>query len=123
MLHNHKIIHRDIKSANIFFVNDRAKLGDMNVSKVAEQGMAETQTGTPYYTSPEIWLGKKYSNKCDIWSLGVLLYEMCCLRMPFTGRDFPSLYKRVIEGKYEELSEYYSQPLQNLVRMCLIVED
>jgi NIMA (never in mitosis gene a)-related kinase 1/4/5 len=95
----------------------------MNVSKVAEQGMCETQTGTPYYTAPEIWKGTKYSNKCDIWSLGVLLYEMCSLKMPFAARDFPSLYRKVIEGKYEDLPEYYSQPLQNLVRMCLIVED
>ena len=39
MLHNNEIIHRDIKSANIFFVNGIAKLGDMNVSKVAEQGL------------------------------------------------------------------------------------
>jgi len=52
MLHSQKIIHRDIKSANIFFVDGIAKLGDMNVSKVAEKGFCETQTGTPYYTSP-----------------------------------------------------------------------
>lgn len=108
MLHAHKIIHRDIKSANIFFVNGIAKLGDLNVSKVAEQGLCETQTGTPYYTSPEIWKGRKYGNKCDIWSLGVLLYEMCCLKMPFLGRDFPSLYRKVIDGTYEDIPEYYS---------------
>ena len=52
MLHKNKIIHRDIKSANIFFVNDIAKLGDLNVSKVVENDMCSTQTGTPYYTSP-----------------------------------------------------------------------
>ena len=52
ILHKNKIIHRDIKSANIFFSNGIAKLGDLNVSKVAEQGMCQTQTGTPYYTSP-----------------------------------------------------------------------
>lgn len=52
MLHNSNIVHRDIKSANIFFVNGIAKLGDMNVSKVVDQGMCQTQTGTPYYTAP-----------------------------------------------------------------------
>lgn len=51
-LHQNKIVHRDIKSANIFFVNGIAKLGDLNVSKVLENGMCSTQTGTPYYTSP-----------------------------------------------------------------------
>jgi serine/threonine protein kinase len=51
-LHKNNIIHRDIKSANIFFVKGIAKLGDLNVSKVAENGFCTTQTGTPYYTSP-----------------------------------------------------------------------
>ena len=55
ILHKNSIIHRDIKSANIFFVKDVAKLGDLNVSKLAEDGFCSTQTGTPYYTSPEIW--------------------------------------------------------------------
>ena len=123
MLHANKIIHRDIKSANIFFSNGIAKLGDMNVSKVAEQGMCSTQTGTPYYTSPEIWEGKKYGNKCDIWSLGVLLYEMCCLKMPFAASDFPSLYRKVLAGKYDDLPHHYSGEMFNLVRMCLITEE
>ena len=95
-LHAHNIAHRDIKSANIFFVDGVAKLGDMNVSKVMEETMMQTQTGTPYYTSPEIWKGEKYTTKCDVWSVGVLLYEMCCMRMPFVAKDFPSLYRRVV---------------------------
>jgi len=47
-------MHRDIKSANIFLTknNEVAKLGDMNVSIVSKNGMAKTQTGTPYYASP-----------------------------------------------------------------------
>ena len=56
-LHEKNIVHRDIKAANIFFANDIAKLGDLNVSKVADNGYCETHTGTPYYTSPEIWNG------------------------------------------------------------------
>lgn len=56
-LHNNKILHRDIKSANIFMAKDHKsiKLGDMNVSTVSNNGMARTQTGTPYYASPEVW--------------------------------------------------------------------
>jgi NIMA (never in mitosis gene a)-related kinase 1/4/5 len=51
-LHEHNIIHRDLKCANIFFVNGVAKLGDLNISKITDNGFASTQTGTPYYTSP-----------------------------------------------------------------------
>ena len=49
-------MHRDLKSANVFLNRDGGvKLGDMNVSKIAKEGMLYTQTGTPYYASPEIW--------------------------------------------------------------------
>ncbi len=55
-LHDLKILHRDMKSANIFLFKDyTAKLGDLNVSKVAKKGLLYTQTGTPYYASPEVW--------------------------------------------------------------------
>jgi NIMA (never in mitosis gene a)-related kinase len=56
VLHQNNIFHRDLKSANIFLSkNETAKLGDMNVSKVAKKGLLYTQTGTPYYASPEVW--------------------------------------------------------------------
>ena len=51
-----KITHRDLKAANIFLMKDgNAKLGDLNVAKVVKKGLLYTQTGTPYYASPEVW--------------------------------------------------------------------
>lgn len=71
-------MHRDIKSANLFLTKDgKLKLGDLNVSKVNKFGMLLTQTGTPYYCSPEVWQSKPYDYKSDIWSAGCVLYEMC----------------------------------------------
>ena len=57
VLHVRDILHRDIKSANMFLSKDEKiiKLGDLNVSKVLKDDLAQTQTGTPYYVSPEIW--------------------------------------------------------------------
>jgi NIMA (never in mitosis gene a)-related kinase len=70
-LHDMKIMHRDLKSANVFLNKDgTGKLGDLNVSKVAEKGLSYTQTGTPYYASPEVWRDEAYGVKSDIWSLG-----------------------------------------------------
>lgn len=74
-LHESKIIHRDLKPANIFFgENNTPKIGDMNVSILLSQEMAYTQTGTPYYASPEVWNNDPYSYECDVWSFGCMLY-------------------------------------------------
>lgn len=63
-LHDLKILHRDLKSANVFLFKDgTAKIGDMNVSKIAKKGLLRTQTGTPYYASPEVWNDNPYDFK------------------------------------------------------------
>ncbi len=84
-LHKNNILHRDIKPANIFKSNGVYKLGDLNVSRILPPGvLAKTQIGSPLYTSPEIWNSENgYNEKCDIWSLGVVIYELCTLKVPF----------------------------------------
>lgn len=62
--------------------------------------MSSTQTGTPYYASPEIWSGKKYDSKSDIWALGCVLYEMATLSPPFKANDMKGLAKKVQYGVY-----------------------
>ena len=73
-LHAHKIYHWDLKAANIFITSKRVKIGDLNVAKESIDGLLYTQTGTPYYASPEVWKDEPYNDRSDIWSLGVLLY-------------------------------------------------
>ena len=73
-LHDCSIIHRDIKSANIFFHNGNLKIGDLNVAKHLKDKFTATQTGTPYYASPEVWKEQPYDFKSDIWSLGCIIY-------------------------------------------------
>ena len=96
-LHQLNIFHRDIKSANILITKnaEEVKLADLNVSKVSKSGLAITQTGTPYYSSPEVWLDLPYNGKCDVWSLGCVLYEMATFRPPFLAPDILALKNKI----------------------------
>ena len=95
------------------------KLADLNVSKVAKQGLVSTQTGTPYYASPEVWKDKPYDSRSDIWSLGWVLYEMTTLKPPFVAKDMKSLYLKVIRGSYSSIPKIFSSDLENVIAMCL----
>lgn len=123
VLHTKNILHRDLKSANVFLNKDgTAKLGDLNVSKVAKGGLLYTQTGTPYYASPEVWKDQPYDRKSDIWSLGCVLYEMVTLKPPFRANDMNGLYKRVLKGLYPPISQKYSRELASIIAKMLNVE-
>jgi NIMA (never in mitosis gene a)-related kinase len=114
-LHDLKILHRDLKSANIFLFSDgTAKIGDLNVSKVAQKGLGYTQTGTPYYASPEVWNENPYDNKSDIWSLGCVTYEMLTLHPPFRAKDMEELYNRVIKGQYKKIGDHSIKEVYHL---------
>ena len=120
-LHNHQIIHRDLKCANIFVTkNGILKIGDMNVSKLAERNYARTKVGTPYYIAPEIWDNQKYDYKCDLWSLGCIIYELCNKVAPFRGTNFKALIDNIKSGKYNPISQRYSQDLKQIISMMLI---
>ncbi len=122
-LHDLKILHRDIKSANVFlFQGGICKLGDLNVSKVARKGLGYTQTGTPYYASPEVWEEKPYDNKSDVWSLGCVIYEMITLRPPFQAKSMEELYKKVMRGMYPRISSKFSEDLSDAIKLMIQVE-
>lgn len=122
-LHDAQILHRDLKSANVFLNRDgTAKLGDMNVSKVAKKGLLYTQTGTPYYASPEVWKDQPYDAKSDIWSLGCVLYESVTLKPPFRADDMAGLYKKVIKGAYPRIPSHFSRDLEQTVKALLVVQ-
>ena len=122
-LHDLKILHRDLKSANIFLFSDgSAKIGDLNVSKVAYRGLGYTQTGTPYYASPEVWRDEPYDIKSDIWSLGCVTFEMLALHPPFRAENMEKLYKKVIKCQYGKISERYSDDIKEIIKLLLKVK-
>jgi len=114
-------MHRDLKSANIFLYNDlKAKLGDMNVSKVTNsKGLNYTQTGTPYYASPEVWKDEPYDVKSDVWSLGCVIFEMVTLKPPFQAEDMQGLYKKILKGVLPKIPEHFSSDMNEMLKLMI----
>jgi len=121
-LHELNIMHRDVKCANILISqNNQCKLADFNVSKVvnSQEGFVRTQTGTPYYASPEVWKDQPYDFKSDVWSLGCVMYEMAARTPPFKGKNMHVLFQKVCEADYKPLPKRYSAEFKEVVSMML----
>ncbi|KAK7097527.1 hypothetical protein V1264_004489 [Littorina saxatilis] len=117
-IHDRKILHRDIKSQNIFLSNNgTVQIGDFGIAKVLNNTveLARTCIGTPYYLSPEIVENKPYNNKSDIWSLGCVLYELTTLKHAFEAGNMKNLVLKIIRGSYPPIPPQFSYDLRGLV--------
>ncbi|KAL7066797.1 protein kinase domain-containing protein [Cryptosporidium serpentis] len=123
-LHSRKILHRDIKSQNMFISYYGLKIGDFGIAKTLENtgAFAKTTIGTPYYLSPEICSSKPYSWSSDIWALGCVAYEMCSLRVPFDAPNLKMLVEKITNGIIAPISNIYSSGLQNVIMDMLITD-
>jgi len=124
-LHDHGVLHRDLKAANIFVDSEGClKIGDFGIAKMLRPGsmFAVDQIGSPYYVSPEIWKKQPYDTKSDMWAIGCFLYELIALRPPFQAKDMEALSKKIITGHYDPLPTTTSPELQRLVRRLLTLE-
>ncbi|CAK80352.1 unnamed protein product (macronuclear) [Paramecium tetraurelia] len=120
-LHKNKVLHRDIKSMNIFLSKDQVRIGDLGVAKLLndQNNFANTMVGTPYYLSPEMCEEKPYNEKSDIWALGCVIYELCTFKHPFEANSQGALVLKIIRGRYEPIGQMYSQALAQLIDQCL----
>ena len=122
-VHNRNILHRDLKAQNIFVKDGQLKLGDFGISKVLTGSVAFAQTmiGTPYYMSPEVFKGKPYDFKSDIWSLGCVLYELITFKHAFDANNLNNLAQKIVRGKYLQISNHqYRTELKNLCYSMLM---
>ena len=113
--HKMNIIHRDIKPENIMITNRekngclQVKLIDFGTAKMFEKGHQENKyVGSSYYMAPEI-MRRKYNEKCDIWSIGVILYILLTGRPPFDGNEDEEILDNVKKGVFDKHS--YPYPL------------
>ena len=123
-VHNKHMIHRDIKSANVLLCsNGMIKLGDFGFSKMfantVSDDVGKTFCGTPYYVAPEIWRRCPYSKKADMFSLGVLLYELLMLKRPFDGEAITDVMEQTLKAQYEPLPDSISGEMRDLTYRLL----
>lgn len=124
-VHDRKVVHRDIKAQNVFLTsNNIIKFGDFGIARVLTNthDNLRTMIGTPYYLSPEICENRPYSFKSDIWSLGVLLYELCALKPPFDGNSIHNLALKIVRGNYSPLPAQFSRELRTLIGQMLNID-
>lgn len=98
VLHKNKIMHRDVKLANIFLQDDKVIIGDFGFAKSGVD-ITSTKLGTPLTMAPELLNsnGNSYTNKADLWSIGVVFYQMLYGKTPFDARNYKDLQKKVKE--------------------------
>lgn len=102
-LHHNKIIHRDVKPENILINGASVKLCDIGLSICTKNERVKSLVGTPEYLCPEIINEEidKYSEKIDIWCIGILVYECLNGRTPFKREDERKTFKAILEGVYK----------------------
>ena len=122
-LHELKILHRDLKTQNIFLKNSKIRLGDFGIAKVLDgtRDFANTCIGTPYYMSPELFKNKPYSYKSDVWGLGCVNYEMCNLRHAFDAQSLNGLAMKIMKGAFPPTTPFYSKALRDLIVKMICV--
>lgn len=112
-VHSNRVLHCDLKPSNVMLTSDGLlKLGDFGVAKVlAGTTVMDNMTcvGSPTYMAPEIVSGDPYGAACDVWSLGVILYEMASFQRPFEGRSLGELVMRISSGQFKDLREHIQE--------------
>ncbi|TKA26132.1 hypothetical protein B0A50_04629 [Salinomyces thailandicus] len=122
-LHQHDIVYRDLKPENILLdANGHIALCDFGLSKanLSQGDTTNTFCGTTEYLAPEVLLDEQgYTKMVDFWSLGVLVFEMCCGWSPFYAEDTQQMYKNIAFGKVRFPRDALSQEGRNFVKGLL----
>ena len=126
LMSENRLVHRDLKLENILVKKEREKL----ILKITDYGLSKqlltiskklsTLAGTPIFTAPEILKGEKYNAKCDLWSLGIIIYALFFKYYPYKGETELGLLQHIqSEGQniLERTGDYY---LDDLIRKLLI---
>jgi eukaryotic-like serine/threonine-protein kinase len=118
-LHAKGVIHRDLKPQNILLQGDTPRLTDFGLSRVLKTSVhSATVAGTPAYMAPESFRGDR-SELTDVWSVGVILYQLLVGRLPFPEKDLISLMGAIAQASPGALPPTVSMPLQDVILRAL----
>ena len=130
--HSMNVIHRDLKLENIMIYKQevnkclQVKIIDFGTAKIYEKGQNETRyVGTSYYIAPEV-IQRKYNQKCDVWSCGVIMYILLTGRAPFEGDDDNEIIRAVKKGVYDTTTQPFprlSSEAKDLIAKLLTVDN
>ena len=126
-LHSRRLVFRDLKPDNVGFdAAGRAKLFDFGFAAGLPEGLVDPtgllydRCGTPRYMAPEVGLEQGYGVEADVYSFGVLLWEMCALAKPFAAITKPEEFERVVfrEGERPPIDKGWPSAVRRLLRGC-----
>jgi tetratricopeptide (TPR) repeat protein len=119
-LHNKKIIHSDLAPKNILLQRGIPRLIDFGISKIftSTHSTVKGSSGTPIYKAPEVYNGET-SRRSDIWSVGVIFYQLLCGQLPFEGKTYPVLFKKISFDPITPLPTTVAKPIQKIIYRAL----
>ncbi|CAO1389042.1 unnamed protein product [Diamesa hyperborea] len=119
-LHKHDVIHRDIKPENLLLGNaNQLKIADFGWSVHEPVSNRTTLCGTMDYLSPEMVKGEPHTKTVDVWSLGVLMFELLTGSAPFHDANHDVTYKKIMRVDYK-LPSHISKPAAHLISKLLV---
>jgi len=119
------IIHRDLKPANILIHNGTYKIADFGFARFVTDfngDMMKSCVGSPLYMAPQLLLRKPYTTKCDIWSLGIILFEMIYGETPWKGLNERDLLNNIMK-KVLHFPKKIGKFTEEILRKMLIIEE
>ncbi len=123
-IHAHNIIHKDLKPQNVILTKSgQIKIMDFGISETFRSSMSRmketSKSGTPAYMSPEQLLGKDVGKESDIWSFGVMLYELLSGKQLYTGSSLNEVYFQIQNREYTKIDPVSSK-LNFVIEKCLV---
>nr|WNL49984.1 serine threonine protein kinase [Marseillevirus sp.] len=118
-LHSRGVVHRDIKSSNVL-VNELwvAKISDFGFARLKQENTTMTSVGSTAYMAPEVLSGQRYNEKADVYSFGVLIWEVLTRKKPYEGQSPVRVAELAREGKRLTIPNDCPRDIKKLLKRC-----